>query len=55
MLDVVASIPDVALEKALPHVKAVPFCCFRSVGFTVNLTVTAVVLLLKLAVVVLRT
>ena len=55
MVGVIASVSDVTLEAALPHVKAVPFCCFRSVGFTVNLTVTAVVLLLKLAVVVLRT
>lgn len=31
VVGVVASILDVALERALLHVKGVPICCFRSV------------------------
>lgn len=42
IVGVVASIPDVVLEAALPHVKGVSFCCFRSVGWPVatNVDVT---------------
>lgn len=42
IVGVAASIPDVVLEASLPHVKGVPFCCFRSVGWpvTTNVDVT---------------
>lgn len=46
VVGVVASIPDVALEKVLLNVKRVPVCCFRPVysgsGATVTTTVTVV-------------
>lgn len=46
VVGVVASIPDVALEKVLLDVKGVPICCFRPVyswsGATVTTTVTVV-------------